>query len=87
MNTTDRSHGDHDGHGHSEPDHEAHQGHEGHGGHGPGGKHAGHHTEAFRRRFWWSLLLTVPVVATSHMVMDWFGYELASSGSVQCWGR
>jgi Cu2+-exporting ATPase len=76
MNTTDRSHGDHDGHGHSEPDHEAHQGHEGHGGHGPGGKHAGHHTEAFRRRFWWSLLLTVPVVATSHMVMDWFGYEL-----------
>jgi Cu2+-exporting ATPase len=40
------------------------------------GKHAGHHTEAFRRRFWWSLLLTIPVVATSHMVMDWFGYEL-----------
>src|SRR3546814_9957885 len=30
----------------------------------------------FRRRFWWSLLLSVPVVATSHMVMDWFGYEL-----------
>jgi P-type Cu2+ transporter len=30
----------------------------------------------FRRRFWWSLLLTIPVVATSHMVMDWFGYDL-----------
>ncbi|MEA2842783.1 MAG: P-type Cu2+ transporter [Actinomycetota bacterium] len=30
----------------------------------------------FRRRFWWSLLLTIPLVATSHMVMDWFGYEL-----------
>ena len=30
----------------------------------------------FRRRFWWSLLLTVPIVATSHMVMGWFGYEL-----------
>jgi Cu2+-exporting ATPase len=44
------------------------------------GKHAGHHTEAFRRRFWWSLLLTVPVVATSHMVMDWFGYELDFPG-------
>ena len=26
-----------------------------HGGHG---KHAGHHTEMFRRRFWWSLLLS-----------------------------
>jgi Cu2+-exporting ATPase len=43
------------------------------GGHGA---HAGHHVEQFRRRFWWSLLLTVPIVATSHMVMDWFGYEL-----------
>src|SRR3546814_17600889 len=40
------------------------------------GAHAGHHTEMFRLRFWWSLLLSVPVVATSHMVMDWFGYEI-----------
>ena len=47
--------------------------HHGHGGHDA---HAGHHVELFRRRFWWSLLLTVPIVATSHMVMDWFGYEL-----------
>jgi Cu2+-exporting ATPase len=47
------------------------------GGHG---KHAGHHTEVFRRRFWWSLLLSVPVVATSHMVMDWFGYGLSFPG-------
>ena len=30
----------------------------------------------FRRRFWVSLLLSIPVVVTSHMVMDWFGYEL-----------
>ncbi len=44
------------------------------------GKHAGHHTEAFRHRFWWSLLLTVPVVATSHMVMTWFGYKLDFPG-------
>jgi Cu2+-exporting ATPase len=34
----------------------------------------------FRRRFWWSLLLTVPVVVTSHMVMDWFGYMLDFPG-------
>ena len=47
--------------------------HDGHGGHG---KHAGHHVEMFRRRFWVSLALSVPVVLTSHMVMDWFGYEL-----------
>jgi Cu2+-exporting ATPase len=30
----------------------------------------------FRRLFWWSLLLTVPIVVTSPMVMDWFGYSL-----------
>ena len=49
--------------------------------HGGGhGKHAGHHVEMFRRRFWWSLLLSVPVVATSHMVMDWFGYSLDFAG-------
>ena len=53
-------HGHHDG-GHDDDGH---------------GAHAGHDVELFRRRFWWSLLLSVPVVATSHMVMDWFGYEL-----------
>jgi Cu2+-exporting ATPase len=47
---------------------------------GAAGKHAGHHVEQFRRRFWWSLLLTIPVVLTSHMVMDWFGYELDFPG-------
>ena len=34
----------------------------------------------FRRRFWLSLLLSLPVVATSDMVMDWFGYELDFAG-------
>lgn len=47
---------------------------------GTAGTHAGHHAEQFRRRFWWSLLLTVPVVATSEMVMDWFNYELDFAG-------
>ena len=52
-----------------------------HGGHSHAG-HAGHagHAEMFRRRFWWSLLLTVPVVVTSPMVMDWFGYKLDFTG-------
>ena len=40
----------------------------------------GDHVAMFRRRFWWSLLLTVPVVLTSEMVMDWFGYELDFPG-------
>jgi Cu2+-exporting ATPase len=30
----------------------------------------------FRRRFWLSLVLTIPLVVTSEMVMDWFGYSL-----------
>jgi Cu2+-exporting ATPase len=45
-----------------------------------GGGHAGH-AELFRTRFWWSLLLTLPIVATSHMVMDWFGYDLDFPGT------
>jgi Cu2+-exporting ATPase len=76
---------------HITPDHSAHPGapaaghdaaepHGGHGDHGGHGKHAGHHVEMFRRRFWVSLLLSLPVVATSHMVMDWFGYELDFTG-------
>jgi Cu2+-exporting ATPase len=34
----------------------------------------------FRRRFWLSLVLTLPLVATSDMVMEWFGYELSFPG-------
>ncbi|HUP85296.1 MAG TPA: copper-translocating P-type ATPase [Acidimicrobiales bacterium] len=47
-----------------------------------GGHATGHgdHIGMFRRRFWWSLLLTIPVVATSHMVMDWIGYDLDTPG-------
>src|SRR5687767_607153 len=52
------------------------------GGHGAHAGHGGHgdHVAMFRRRFWWSLLLTVPMVVTSHMVMGWFGYELDFPG-------
>lgn len=63
-------------------DPDADRGHH-HGGHVHGkdvvaehGTHAGHSVAMFRRRFWLSLLLTLPVVVTSHMVMEWFGYEL-----------
>ena len=45
----------------------------------PGGhdKHAGHDPEMFRSRFWLSLALTIPIVVSSEMVMDWFGYHLS----------
>jgi P-type Cu2+ transporter len=61
--------------GHAPADHPGHAGHAGHGHDGHDG-HAGHDPELFRRRFWLSLALTFPLVVTSEMVMDWFGYSL-----------
>jgi len=66
-------HSDHRDH----SEHEAHTAHNGHGGHD---KHAGHDPEMFRRKFWLSLALTLPIVVTSHMVMDWFGYSIDFPG-------
>src|SRR5215213_6847580 len=40
----------------------------------------GDHVATFRQRFWWSLLLTIPVVVTSEMVMEWFAYSLDFPG-------
>jgi Cu2+-exporting ATPase len=54
----------------------AHAGRAGHAGHDGHDGHAGHDPEMFRRRFWLSLVLTIPLVVTSEMVMDWFGYSL-----------
>lgn len=30
----------------------------------------------FRRRFWLTLLVSIPVVFTSEMIMEWFSYHL-----------
>ena len=48
-----------------------------HGGHHAGG-HGGHgdHAAQFRDRFWWSLLLALPVVGFSSMFADLLGYTL-----------
>ena len=84
-----RHHDLHAGHGHERHGHEDHgneshghgaQGHGQHAGHQGHGQHAGHDPEMFRRRFWVSLVLTIPLVVTSHMVMDWFGYSLDVPG-------
>jgi Cu2+-exporting ATPase len=40
-------------------------------------KHAGHDPEAFRRKFWVTLVLTIPIVISSDMVMGWFNYSLS----------
>ncbi|MCF7805965.1 MAG: hypothetical protein K9N46_16375 [Candidatus Marinimicrobia bacterium] len=44
--------------------------------------HSGHE-QMFRRKFWWSLLLSVPVILYSPMIQQWLGFampEFAGSG-------
>jgi Cu2+-exporting ATPase len=55
--------------------HEPH-GAAGHVDHGHGHERLGHagHADVYRRRFWISLILAVPVVAYSEMIQDWFGF-------------
>jgi len=75
MTAHTHEHACHDEHaGHDEPASHDHQitmasgcggGHGGHEGHGP---------EQFRNRFWWTLLLAIPVVAFSEMFADLVGY-------------
>jgi Cu2+-exporting ATPase len=70
--------------------HGAHGDHGDRRGHGVHDGHAGHDPDLFRRRFWLSLALTIPLVVTSEMVQDWFGYSLdvpASRSSPRCSGR
>jgi Cu2+-exporting ATPase len=79
-------HADHHEHQHPVPGQAGHQGRPGHGGdaghhgHNDQSQHAGHDVEMFRWRFWWSLFLSIPVIVTSEMVMDWFDYELDFPG-------
>ena len=55
----------------SDADHGVHAGHDKH-----------HDPETFRRRFWLTLLVSLPVIATSEMIMDWLGYDLSGVGWV-----
>ena len=73
--------GAHDQHAEHRPtgEHNQHGEHSQHGERGQHGDH-GDHAGMFRRRFWWSLLLSVPIVVTAHMIQDWFGYHLDFPG-------
>lgn len=53
--------------------HSAHAAHDGHSGHD---KHAGHSPEAFRRKFWGSLLLTALVLAFDPHFLGLFGLSM-----------
>jgi Cu2+-exporting ATPase len=72
-------------HHHDMNTHEMHEGHE-HMHHGAGG-HAGHHENMiadFRKRFWISLIVSVPIVILSPMVQQWLGLgEMLSFGAAK----
>ena len=54
-------------------DHHEHQHNHNHSAHN---MHAGHSPGMFRQKFWLSLALTVPIVALSHTVAGFFGYDV-----------
>lgn len=43
-------------------------------------KHEGHHTQDFLKRFWVSLILTIPVLVLSHMIQEWFNFSIRFTG-------
>ncbi len=76
-------HHDHCHSDHSQPDsgaehqqgvaeHNKHRGHD---------KHAGHSPEMFRRKFWLSLVLTIPAVLFSETVQNWLSVDWSFPGS------
>lgn len=77
-------HGDHDES--RQHDHQA-KGHDGRSQgnhHHPHSDHGGHHQlmiEDFKKRFWVSLIITVPILALSPMIQGWFGFQWTFQGS------
>ncbi len=72
----DKEHLKHDQHGEQGMDQNRHQ-HQDSGGHDDRGDHKADHTgheQMFRTRFWWSLLLTVPVLLYSPTIQSWLGF-------------
>ena len=71
MHNEHESHAGHDMH--AEKDrHAKHNGHESHGGHVD---HSGHE-EIFRKRFWVSLFLAIPVLLFSQSIQNWLGFKM-----------
>ncbi|WP_345240427.1 heavy metal translocating P-type ATPase [Pontibacillus salipaludis] len=61
---------DHEHHQHSGKEHEDHEGHEGHEGHDHGAM-----VEDFKKRFYISLIVTIPILLLSPMIQDFIGLE------------
>ena len=68
-----QGHPEHAGHEHREAAATEHAGHD---------RHRGHRVEQFKRRFWLSLVVTIPIVILSPMVQDILGYRLIFPGNL-----
>lgn len=44
-------------------------------------KHEGHHTADFLKRFWISLVITVPILLLSHMIQQWLNFSITFPGA------
>ncbi len=79
-------HTEHDHHEHKHHDHSMQKGHDHYnhskqGGHGTGhDKHHGHSIADFKKRFWISFVLTIPISYLSMMIQMLFGYEVNFTG-------
>ncbi len=56
------------------------QEHREHGGHEGRDEHAGHHIADFWKRFVISAIVSIPVLALSPMIQNWFGFEISFWG-------
>lgn len=63
-------------------DHHEEHNHDTHDHHGEHDKHAGHDPAVFKKKFWISLILTIPAVLYSHTIMELLNFTMPSfSGS------
>jgi Cu2+-exporting ATPase len=60
----------------AQSDRDAHDGYE---------RHAGHSVEMFRRKFWGTLLLSIPTLVWAPMIQHWFGYQAVGGYGVSRW--
>lgn len=65
---------------HAKPEQSTHAHHKQADQHAGHDKHAGHHTGDFLKRFWICIILTIPVLALSHMIQQWIGLHIAFTG-------
>ncbi len=70
-------------HEHDHQDHSMHEhDHMDHGGHGQHDHHAhhAHMIQDFKKRFWISIILTIPIMVLAPMIQELFGYEFGFAG-------